>query len=706
MNPAWYEQSYRRLLLDMHISGDEEQYLSQFDPEDWVRNLVAANVRTAMIDANGHPGLDYWPSAEGRMHPALKGRDLLGETIRLCRARGMDVVLYYCTIYVAWYWETHPEARTLDADGSDARIELLSVGLPRRFGTCCPNNSGYRAYVVGQLNELCARYDFDGVWPDMALWPRVCYCPACRERYAAEIGGEPPVVVNWHDPTWVRFQRARQRWMAEFAQLVTDTIRAGKPGATVAHQSGHFCGDWQAGASLEEARASDWLSADLYGDRHVLSFHSKLFYALSQRRPFEYLNAWCYPNIFEHVVTRSPEHIRVVTCATLMNHGAMCIIDAVDPLGTTNAERYRSVGSILHEVEDCTPHLGGRFCQDVAIYYSYDNTFDLAENGQRVTQLAEPRVPNRRLATPPTHRNAARALARTLLYGHVPYGVVTRRNLAELDSYQIVVLPNVLMLAEEEMAALRAYVRRGGSLLASKLTSLSTPEGALQEDFQLADLFGAHYRGQTEEIVTYLAPEPGREALFPGYSARYPVTLYDTQALLQAAEGSEVLARLVLPFTDPRGERYASIITDAPGRPTARPALLLHRYGAGRVLYAAGALELWEHDSQRAVLRELLGLLATRPFYFRSEAPKAVEFTLFHQPERQRYVLHALNWQPELPNIPVHGLTVRVWLQGRRLRRALALPGGSNLPCSVEGETVEVTLPRLEMYAMVGLEYA
>ena len=706
MDRPWFQRTYRRLLLDMHIADWDESFLSKFDPQGFVDNLVLANVSTAMLDANSHSGLCYWPTRVGQMHRGIKGRDLVGELIRLCHGQGMEVVLYYCTIYVGWYSDQHPQARTVDADGRTDKVSIGSVGRPKRFSTCCPNNPQYRDFVVAQLRELGQEYDFEGIWPDMTFWPRVCYCPACRERYAAEAGGEMPTIVNWADPTWVRFQRKRQAWISEFAHLVTATIKEVKPGTTVAHQAIQFCNDWRLGASLQQAKASDWMSADLYGDKHVLSSHSKLFYGLSERKPFEHLNTWCYPRIIEHVVTRSEEHVKAVTFSTLMNHGAMAIIDAVDPIGTTNRDRYLMGGRVFREVERYEPHIGGRFCQDVAIYFSYDSDFDLAENGQRVTQIQEPAVPNRSLALPSTHRAAALNVAGTLLQHHIPFGVITQRNLSELSDYQIVILPNVMMLDEEELAALRAYVRAGGSLYASKYTSLITKEGEKQPDFALAELLGASYTGETEEIVTYVAPEAGQEGLFPGYSAEYPVTLYDTQVKASRHEGAVVLARLVLPYTDPQAERYASILTDAPGIATGLPSIILNRYGKGQVLYAAGVLELGEHESQRRVLMNLLRLLATRPFHFQTDAPGSVEVTLFEQSDRQRYVLNLLNFQEELPNIPIEGLKVQVWMEGRAPVRVVELPEGRAVEYTVRSDYVELTISRLETFSMLAIEYA
>ena len=57
MEQAWYQKNYRRNLVDMHIEDWDESFLSEFDPEEYVRMLKRANVTCAMVYANSHVGL-------------------------------------------------------------------------------------------------------------------------------------------------------------------------------------------------------------------------------------------------------------------------------------------------------------------------------------------------------------------------------------------------------------------------------------------------------------------------------------------------------------------------------------------------------------------------------------------------------------------------------------------------------------------------
>ena len=57
------------------------------------------------------------------------------------------------------------------------------------------------------------------------------------------------------------------------------------------------------------------------------------------------------------------------------------------------------------------------------------------------------------------------------------------------------ILPNIAALSDAQCAQLRAFVERGGGLVATYETSLYDEWGAKRKDFGLADLFGVQFRG-------------------------------------------------------------------------------------------------------------------------------------------------------------------------------------------------------------------
>ncbi len=99
----------------------------------------------------------------------------------------------------------------------------------------------------------------------------------------------------------------------------------------------------------------------------------------------------------------------------------------------------------------------------------------------------------------------------------------------------------------------------------------------------------------------------------------------------------------------------------------------------------------------------LVRSLANRRLWVEMDAaPKSVEATLFFQADRDRYVLNVINYQQELPNIPVHDLVIRVRTDGRIAARGLGCYRiGLRLAYTVAGDAVELTLTVLADFAMV-----
>jgi hypothetical protein len=92
-------------------------------------------------------------------------------------------------------------------------------------------------------------------------------------------------------------------------------------------------------------------------------------------------------------------------------------------------------------------------------------------------------------------------------------------------------------------------------------------------------------------------------------------------------------------------------------------------------------------------------------FTFEADAPKPVEITAFHHSENRRYIINLVNFQKELPNIPVEGVRIRLRLGEHMPRQVRMLPDGEPLGFKTQEGTVEFSTPRLETFIMVAVEY-
>jgi len=696
----WYRRSYRRHFFDMHIPDWNPGFLSKLDPRVIVDNLLLENVTSVALMFLPHTGLSHYRGKVGKVHSAFAKRDFMREIIELCHANGIDIVMYYCLLYTEWYWDMHPEARTVDVDGNYQH----AIGLGNRHaGTLCPNSKGYREFAMAQLEEISRGYDFEGAWLDMTWWPTVCYCESCRDRYRQELGSEIPQKIDWLDPMWVKFQRKRQQWLAEFGKQMTDTVKKFKPGVTVAHQSGQFAwGGWRLGASDELALATDWLSADTYADWPTQSYINKLFYSMSRIRPWEHLMGWGYPWMKETVVTRTEEDLRCRAFDAFMNDGVLTFLEAFDPEGTLNRDNYLRGGRVFADIKKYEQYAGGEFLWDFAIYRSFDSQLpNRFEPSQRKELLGDWPVSG----GPTEHLSASIAMARILKDNHFPFGVITGKDLKDLGKYQVVILPNVAMMSQEEMDAIRNYVQSGGSVYASKYTSLMTTDGHRLNNFGLSDLFGVDFNGETNEVVTYVRPAVNYKELFLPFKEHYPSTLNDTQVITRLKGTPEAVAYITLSYTDPAGRKYASILSDPPGIDTQYPSIVLNRVGKGKVMYSAGPLEIWEYSTQRDIVGRMLKMLTSRPLFFETDAPKPVEITMFDQPDRKRIILHMLNFQQALPNIPVRYIRVKIFMNKSKPVRVNILPDEKTIKFKMSGGSVEFVMEELINYAMVGIMY-
>ena len=683
----WYRRAFRRNVIDVHITDLRPEFLSEYDPDQYVQTLKLSQVQSAIVYAHSHVGLCNFPTKVGRTHRGMQGKDHLARVVEGCQKNGIAVVLYFSAIFDRWAYENHPDWRIVLANGKEAAEH-------NRHGLCCPN-SPYRDYAAGIVGEIVSAYKSEGIRIDMTFWPTTCYCRHCRNRFASEVGGKLPTTINWEDPHWVSFQRKREEWLTDFATLLTSTAKKIRPEVTVEHQSSSYPADWRRGVTEDLVPQNDFLQGDFYGDALQGSFVRKLFYSLSPNLPYGFETS-VMVSIRNHTAKKSADLLRTKSYASLADGGAFVFIDAIDPVGTVNKTVYQHMGRVFEETKRYEPFLGGDLCQDVGIYFSTWSKCDFADNGKRVDDPS--------LSKKAPHVDAALGVCQTCRSRHIPYGIICKKNLGDLSRYRVVALPNVLMMDEEEIEAIRNYVRNGGNVYASKYSSLVTKNGSRQEDFLLADVFGLSYEGETEENYTYIAPTEDFEEHFAGYSRKYPLGLGSSQLRVAAKSGARVLGTLTMPYTDPADpSRYASIHSNPPGIATSDPAVVLHRFGKGKVLYVAGEIESSElyADIVANFIRMLGG-----DFCFEAQAPQSVEVTAFRQAENNRIVVNLVNFPKDLPSSPVDGIKMKLNIGGREVKRVVLLPDGTAVDHESAGGRVSFEVPRMETFAMLAVDFA
>lgn len=678
----WYRSAYRRAVIDMHIPDWDQAFLSKFDATEYADMLVKSRAQSIVCYCQSHVGLFNYPTKVGKQHAGLGGRNVMKEMIDRCHERNIAVVLYTSLIFDRWCGDEHPEWRMRTWDG---KVQ----GEGGRHGVLCVN-SPYREYVRRFVTEICQSFDFEGIRFDMTFWPWLCYCQHCQARFDKEVGGEIPKTVDWLNEKWVAFQRCRERWLVEFASIATETVRQQKPTASVEHQSSTYPLNWMFGVTIPLAAKNDFLQGDFYGDQLQGSFVRKLLEDLTPKRPFGYETSFSVA-LKDHTAMKSEALLEAKASAAISDSAAFIFIDAIDPVGTVNHRAHERMGQIFDRFMPYYEHLGGERVFDMAVYYSLESKFNFTGNGRPVSN------PD----TSDSHTEAAMQAASRLIANHVPFGVVTRKSLAELGKLKVLILPNVNMMQPEECDAIREWVRQGGSIIASGGTSLVDTHGRKQPDFMLADVFGVSLvEANWQPRNHYLAPTAAGQSYFPEFDSKYPAFCSGYGFKVKATQGAEILATTTWPWPAPNGSQFASIHSDPPWTSTEDPEIVVHRFGQGTSLYCASVVETMDNlrDTYVRLVRRLC------PTYrLETEAPGCVEATLFHQPDRNRYVLSLVNFQKDLPNLPIDGIKVRL-MSDRPVQAVKQLGHDRDIMFQQRDGSVAFHVPRLETLAMFAIE--
>ncbi len=683
MATKWYQKSFRRNLIDMHIEDWNDEFLSQFDPDAYFECLKMAHIQSPMIYIQAHTGLCFWDTKSGRTHKAFVGNNKIKRLFDLCHDEGMDVIAYYSLIFNNWAYDAHPQWRTIDVEGCPSREAVTKGVFSGRYGLVCPNQAGYREFIKAQYTEFCNEYQFEGIFLDMTFWPNVCYCDACCARYRSEVGRELPRVVDWNDPNWLLFQQARQRWIGEFAAFASKELKKLRPEVDIEHQYSGIASNWMRGNDELNGIASDYAGGDLYGGHLEESYICKLYYEVTANQPFEYMTSRCDPNLNDHTTTKSLHDLKLHNYLTLAHHGAFLLIDAIDPIGTFNPAVYQRASQVFEESMPYEPYLTGQLQAEAALVLCYDSKYDIH---------AHPEAPTKASQNHP-QLIAQLGAACILNVARIPYTVLPSNRLEKLQDKRLTIISDAPQLRETERAALINFVQTGGALYLSGSTDPKLVEV----------LLGLKFIGFTPETVTYLAPtEEGQSCFGELYSPKYPMAFQGCQAIMDNPLEQTVLATTVLPYTIPSDfSKFTSIHSNPPGVLTKFPAIVHGQYGLGQVMWVSAAIERNAQQAHQTVVMNLLERLM-QPSLLVSDAPTCVEMTLFYDPVAKSYTFHCVNIQ-EHAQLPIPPFEVRLKLK-HTIDRILHLPDRKPTHFQYEQEWIVFHVDHLDIFHMLLLE--
>ena len=267
---------------------------------------------------------------------------------------------------------------------------------------------------------------------------------------------------------------------------------------------------------------------------------------------------------------------------------------------------------------------------------------------------------------------------------HIPCRIITERT-EDYSGLKALIAANADYLPDTEYEKFRRFTASGGLFIATGSTSRFNDKGQYSGNFILADVFGVNDSGRDTETCSYMAL-PDRFLSSDGISPLATASTAKVHAFVNLPD---------FPVNDP--VHYASIHSNPPGKTTVFAGLTEHQYGRGKCFrFHSNLLGIRRHSQQEFSRNFLRAHLP--PFVTESEnLPNSTEITLLKSTTSDSLLLGIVNYQEELPNIPLLGIHLTIRLAGQdKIRKIIRASDGREVAFRQENGLLSFEIPRLE----------
>lgn len=479
-NQPWHRRARR--WGQTNLTEDDPQH---YDDAFWRAYWKQTHCQGVIVNAGGI--VAYYPSRFELQYRAehLGHRDLFGEVVAAAREEGLAVLARMDSNRATGeVFEAHPDWFARDRDGEPIRAR-------DRF-TACVNSPYYSEYIPGILREIIERYQPDGFtdnsWTGLGFHT-ICHCQHCRRGFRDDEGKELPVDADWTDPVYRRWVRWNYRIRVRNWKLNNRVTReAGGPdclwlGMVNANPMAthlNFC-DLLAVCEDMPVVMTDHQSRDSIHGYERNGLNGKLLHELA---------GWdaLIPESMAHYV-RGTRPFRKASMPALdvqtwIQEG---VAGGISPwwhhIGAHHEDRRQFSASLeLHDWHRRNEDLlyDREPVANAGLVWSQDN-IDFFGREEVTDRVAMP------------WRGWTRALTRA----RIPFLPVHADRIDSRGTpFDLLILPCLAAMSNAQVAAVRAHVEGGGSLIATGNSGFLDEDGEPREAWPLADLLGFEPTGE------------------------------------------------------------------------------------------------------------------------------------------------------------------------------------------------------------------
>lgn len=686
----WYRTATRWTQLTF-VEDDPDKY----DPAFWIDVFKQTKSNALCLSAGGY--IAYYPSKVPYHYVSrhLGNRDIFGALVDAARRLDMHVMARVDPHAIHEdAAQAHPEWVMIDQDGAPRRHWAYpDVWVTNAYGDY---NSVFMPEVV---KEIVRDYDIDAIFANRWQGHGVDYSEDSARRFRDMSGYDLPKAADADDPAWQAWLQWRRKVLTEVIAQWDDAVKAIRPHASFIPN--------MSGASLMEF------------DLSVITKHCPFLVVDHQgRKGLEV--GWS--------AGRNGKRIR----ATFPDRPVILITS----IGPEEAYRWKDAVTSPEEIQlwinNGTAHglsawftkFNGvvpdkRWVEPVAAAFGLQAAIEpvLAD----MTPTAEIAVidPSTTLRhwAPEDRHNAERhdlGFYHALVEARLPFELLSDQVLTakELDRFKVIVLANASCLSDAQNEAIRAYVARGGSVVAAYETSLRDEFGKPRAEFGLADVFGARYQSGPRGIVknTYVALS-GDHPVNQGYDGTARIMGGTRLIHAEPMDGASTPFLYVPDFPDlPMEEVYP--------RKAPEGAAVIARETAhgGRTVYIPWNIgeifwEVFAVDHGRLIANSVRWALGKTP-RVTVEGPGVIDLALRENERGLALSLFNLTNPmmmkgPIRENLPLAAQTVSVDIpQGKSLERAWLVVADRAADVRTDNGRAIITVPGIERLEVLHLTWA
>ena len=524
--------------------------ITEKDPENydigwWRKYWKRTNTKGVVINAGGI--VAYYPTKIPlhRQAQHLNGIDLFGN---LCKAAKDDGLAVFARMDSnrahEEFYKAKPDWFAIDVNGKPYKAADLYLS--------CIFSPYYSEHIPAVLREIATLYKPEGFtdnsWSGIGR-ESICYCVNCKKSFKEKTGNEIPKIKNWDDKVyreWIRWNYDQRLAIWDLNNKTTKEaggatcIWAGMNSGSISGQSSSFR-DYK-----EICKRADIIMLDHQsrGSNETFQNNSEMGQLIHgllgwDKLVPESMAMYQAGRPTFRLSTKPPAEARM----WMINGLAGGIQPWWHHVAAYHEDRrmYDTAAPVLQWQKDNEQYLIGRQpVASVGILWSQQNTDYYGQDnaGEKVDQPWD-------------------GMTKALLRARIPYLAVHADHIErDAAKFSVLILPNLASMSEAQISAVKRFVEKGGSLIATGDTSLFDEWGDKKDDFALSDIFGAHkIKGNEPEDIskipklawntgyhTYLRLTPELRSQVDGPKAgNEPSVVGNRHAILKGFEKTDIL---------------------------------------------------------------------------------------------------------------------------------------------------------------------